>query len=217
VILLVLLATGSMLRADEQDDSAVLSQTLSEIRAALPAAWKADIAFTPGWHDRTLTLLIATREPVAVRYELANSAGGEESDNHVGQETYKIALKVRPFMSPTQYADAKKQNQTFNDRRMKAQKELVAKGVKWGFMGPMPIPPAWFKPKNDAERELLQKYALIWMNTEPTILPTHYRGSNAFFLADSEMVLMVDPARAGERADILKRLGEILTPYESKD
>ena len=207
----MLLLAVSVVRADEKDDAAVLSQTLDEIRAALPARWEAKLSLGAERNTK-FGIAIQTREPIACHF-LAMNLGGDEKDSSSPPTPtiYAMQLESRPFFTKDQYSAAVALNKQYQARRDKMEKEVRAK-VAWHFTGSDYLP-GDFKPKNEAEQELINRFAMVWLNTELAVLPTHWRGTIAFLLQRPETTYIVDQPREQERVAILKRINEILMPY----
>lgn len=211
--LLAVLLVPMLCFAGEREDSAELNKLLKDIRAQLPPTWRADTRVQRR-RDVELELFIQTSTAVEVHLNAPNMPlrTKDEPPEPPKRDLYEISYRVRPFMTPEQYTQAKAKNAENNARRVAFAKAHL-EAVKYFHMGPSPIPPTSYQPADDHGRELVQQYAILWMHTEPLPLPTHYRGMVAFDLWD-DWATLVDPSLQKELVSITKTLDGLFTPYE---
>ena len=201
-------------------DSANLRQLLRRVEAVVPAGWRAEI--TPDvpvdaqllWRLRSggPCLTVWRTAPVLGMPNAPGMPGVSDPDDLPWEEVRpRLQLTLVEFLSDNQFAQRATEN-----RRKQARRngfiERQLSGIERQTKNPYPCPPVAFRPKSDAERELVRQYALVWMRTEPVELPTHHDGTLAF-ITERDGYSFRDQAVAREYDAVWENVESLVTPY----
>jgi hypothetical protein len=160
-------------------------------------------------------IAVSSKEKLPIEMHAANPAAGEKPKTELRQ--VEIVLAVQPFLAPDQYERLR----ATNGERVKLRTDFeskLKKAIRWGFMGPEPIPPSAFDPGNDRERHRLLEYALLWNRTQPDLLPTHYFETVSFDVRKPLLYSRItEPTKAKEYEQIMKLLDGFLKPYQKQN
>jgi hypothetical protein len=214
----VCLTVACPARGAEKEDADALERLQAEIRRDLPAGWTATInpAFreSPQIANEKPAVVISSADKLDIETQFPGAAPGQEpfkESRHV-----EIVLAVCPFLTPEQYAGARKKNEEVTMLRSDSERKL--RDIPWAYKGGSPIPPSAFRPRDDRDRRLVLEYALLWNRAELQPLPTHYVERLSFDLTvPAEHSRIADRSKAEQYAGIIKALNQLLTPYEKKE
>lgn len=213
-------ALNGPLRADEQAQLKTLEKLLIEVRQVLPAGWEAELS--PSAEDRPLedvpVLVIRSKAPLRVEHFYPGMSNEVETQirDRSRLETVELRIVCQPFVSPRRYQELS----LLNQQRERVRAEFVntqLRGLAWAYKGGAPMPPSAFEPKNDAERRLVREYQLLWLNTQPLELPTHYYRSLAFRLEQDHSLAIQEESAAATYQQLQASVQKIILPYVTEN
>jgi hypothetical protein len=216
----------SNVRADDElaRDMSNLKQLLGGIQKVLPEGWRAEL--TPDvpetiaceFRQPTTPSIMIWREDKAVgRYVGLKLAPGSTDAEFQPMRVF-FQMSMMNMIRPQQYREAAEKNATNDRLRREFQKKLQDAGVKNTLINLLtadepPVPPASYKPKSPEQKELVRQYGLLWAETEPMPLPTHYYKTLAFNADFDDHFNLQDGDIDSERQEIKKAILKLLTPY----
>lgn len=189
-------------------DDANLKQLVADIQSTLPPGWQ--VATTPdiprgvtypGQSHRPIVAIWRT-EKAEGRWHFPNP-GGEEDPFEPEQVCF--TLELVEHMPPELYQQAVQENARRNSRRLAMMKSLP-RGIRFAWMGPVPIPPDAYEPQTPEETDAVRRYALVWLRTEPRPLATHTYRTLSFVANLQETLELKNPEIRGEREVVLNQL-----------
>ena len=201
-------------------DSGNLKNLLSDVRKALPRTWSAEITpdippeFVRGNLSDQPCLVAWRRQKALGRWHVANRASGEQTP--VKPVDIYFTLMLGMYFSPQEYRKMAEINSQYEDRRLAIARALIKDGVSWAFMGPEPIPPRAFDPKTPEQTERVRQYALLWMRTPRTALPTHHYRTLSLSADFDDALEPQDRSIAAERNRVRAAVENIVTAYDKR-
>ena len=208
-------------------DSECLSGLMAEVQKLLPSGWWVEM--TPDVPHEVVRirlpeldwphLVVWYTEKVRVSYPNApNPPARTEGDAEVPDDALElVAIRVvcRPAMTPDAYRVAMNDNRERLKRRERFEARLRrGDSIRYGFMGPAPIPPWAFEPRGSNESESVRQYSFLWMETEPIVLPTHRYQTLSMTVDFEPHVHIHDAAIAAQKEALQSGIGKLLTAYE---
>ena len=225
ILLLAFVFNTRSVEASEKEDIAQLEQLITQVEKILPAGWTAafEVANEPCGRSGPSVqplLVVKSSEKLPVEYSssIGRPAAGADPSPYVVHDVVKIEFAFVPYMSPSDYATARKKNEdldlqrrTFEERRLNKKQS----NYKGGFN------PATYPRQTGDKSPLVREYAFVWLNTEPRPMPTHHYGSLAVATHDlrgttSVEVIIHDAAKNQQFKHILDGLEKIFVPYETR-
>jgi hypothetical protein len=202
--------------ADDAQDADNLEKLRAECEKTLPAGWIAELGLVesnrPKQRGECPAVVIRTEQPVMLEFAAANAPAGEEAR----RVTEPAAIRLVCFRPVTQQEFARLKKQNGESQRQRSEMEARLKGaVRWGFMGPAPIPPSAFEPNSYQETRSVWEYAVLWQRTQPQELPTHHYESLSLTLSTESDMSISDKGKAREYSQVLEAVKKLLTPYDA--
>lgn len=185
-----------------------LQEALSKIKAALPEGWEAKLEY--GEYELLQVILSVERKQKAKGRQIYENPPGEIPEEDLSVE---FKLGVVPFLTLQQVTEIAHQNVVKAKKRMDAFEVLEKSGLHGRGMYQDPLPPCAYKPKNEKEEDALRQYGLLWVDTEPVQLPTHYHKGLSFKLWYDRTMKFSDPAVGKEVEDVCRKISAALVPY----
>ncbi|MCK6470490.1 MAG: hypothetical protein L6R28_01980 [Planctomycetes bacterium] len=193
---------------DYAERSKDLKEALEKVKAVLPEGWEAKIKY--GEFERLQVILLVERKQKAkARLVYMNPV------QPVPEEDYQIEFNFLsvPYRTPQEVTELAHQNVVKAKKRMDAFEALEASGFHGSYPHSKPLPPCAYKPKNEKEEDALRQYGLIWVDTEPVRLPTHYHKGLSFEFWDANSLDYSNPAVGKEIEDVRQKISAALIPY----
>jgi hypothetical protein len=167
-------------RADERGDVAQLDQLMAQIKPMLPAGWSVKFEISNSLFQYKPQLQISSQEKLPIYYlgmaGRPSSVGDRPPEPDAIQEV-KMDFALMPYMSPQEYELVRTRNEALERKRREF--EVSRLGIEQSnFKGG--VTPASFEWQTRTTTPFLREYAILWLNTEPQPLPTHYYGSLSF-------------------------------------
>lgn len=194
-----------------------IQEALEKVKAVLPEGWEAKIDV----ESRFLSLEVTRKEKAYVIDLMPNGppntdTGDPEKEKEKYMRTISLSFELRPYLTPDQYTEAFKKNRVNDERRANAHRELAESGIAFPQNDKPGRPGPWtFRPKNDDERERVRRYAILFSETEPAPLPTHYHKKVAFrYYGKHYSIGIQDPAIDKEVAAVEEKVQAALSAYE---
>src|SRR5262249_48306696 len=154
-------------------------------------------------------VVIRTEQPVVLEHAIVNAPVGGEVRSTAAPAAIRLVL-FHP-MTQQEYARLKKQNEDSQRQRSELESKLKRE-IRWGFMGPAPIPPSAFEPHTYQETRSVWEYSVLWTRTQPQDLPTHHYESLSVTLCTEPEVSISDKGKAREYSQVLEAVNKFLTP-----
>ena len=190
------------------DSKSDMADLLQRVRAKLPANWSAEVQAGKANEMADKPCLVVTRrDEVLGRNVYPNEDGSEKK---LDPNEIVFTFQAVAYMSPEDYQRNLADNRKKNDARMEFEKKL--KGIRFAHMGPQPIPPRAFKPKTEAEKQLVFSYSELWARTEPTPLPDYLYGRRSF-RGDLMNNFACEDSKVGEELDRVREAVTAMMQY----
>lgn len=209
--ILLAVAASCLVRGEETGDyaerSKELQEALEKVKAALPEGWKAKLEY--GEFERLQVIISVERKQKAkARLVYPNPV------QPVPEEDYQIEFKFLnvPYRTPQEVTELAHQNVVKAKKRKDAFEALEKSGIHVRMYS-NPPPPGDFEPKNEKEEEALRQYGLLWVDTEPVRLPTHFHKKLSFEFWDANSFDYSDPAVEKEVEEVRRKVSAALVPY----
>jgi hypothetical protein len=201
-------------------DSTNLKQLLAEVRKVLPAGWRAEI--TPDLpHDLVHTwamdkacLVIWREEEVLVRY------AGAGAPIRTGNDDWQYEKKriyfhwaMMDFLTPQQYRETEAENDRLKGIRLAFENQMHVAGFA---KGERPVPPIFFQPVTEDQKEQVRQYTILWSQTEPRRLPTHYYKTISLFTDFFDHYEAINSKVEDEFRQVRDAVAKLITAYKQE-
>ncbi len=209
-----------------EKQSADLQQLLGEVQKVLPNGWHA--AITPDVPEKVACefrqsdatgLMIWRDDKAAGKYVgLRLPPGSLDAEDQPQRVFFQMVLME--CLTPEQYQHAAEKNVQNDRQRREYQDKLIDAGIKNSVAfrvkaAEAPLPPWTYKPQSPEQRELVREYALLWAETEPRPLPTHFYRAMGFNIDFDDHFKLQDDQIASERDELRQAILKIVTAYGS--
>lgn len=224
IAVIVLFVPPARAEDDLTRDMANLKQLLAEIQKELPEGWRSELVL-----DVPETIACEFRRPDAQgimiwrqdktigRYVGLKLAPGSTDAEFQSMRIF-FQMSLMSLITPQQYREAAVKNADSDRKRHEFQHKLKEAGIKNSIAflikdDEPPLPPSSYKPQSREQKELIRQYGLLWAETEPRALPTHFYRTLAFQVDFDEHFNSQDGEIDSERQEVKKAILKLLTAY----
>lgn len=211
VLLLAACFSAAAARGEETGEyaerSKELKEALEKIKAVLPEGWEAKLEYGE-FEPLQVIVSVERKEKAKARLVYPNPV------RPVPEEEYQIEFNFLsvPYRTPQEVTELAHQNAVKAKKRKDAFEALEKSGIRVRMYS-NPPPPGDFEPKNEKEEDALRQYGLLWVDTEPVQLPTHFHKKLSFRFWDANSFDYSDPAVGKEVEEVRKKISTALIPY----
>jgi hypothetical protein len=196
---------------DVVEDVHQLEKLVAEVRGVVPDGWSVELKISTEYLRSVRPVIVITSDKkLPVEHLGINPPAAGQAE----KETVKIWMAFMAYLSPDEHAAAQARNERLKLERLEFFEKHLQQG-EYAWMGPPPPSPDSIEPRSPVDLRLARQYALLWLATEPTQLPTHYYGQLAVW-HDPHGIAIHDAEGKKQYEQIVEGLERILTPYQKK-